>query len=79
MVISGIVEITMGDSILEELILLHTPLHLELADGPGNIFDSGLYGPGKSFTHNFDEIGFYPCYCLVHPWMSAVILIDAYS
>lgn len=48
-------------------------------DGPDNIFDSALHGPGKSFSHKFDEIRFYPYFCLVHPWMDgAVIVIDAY-
>ena len=79
---SGIVEITIGDSISWKNAdsAAHTVTSGTPTDGPDNIFDSGLYGPGKSFTHKFDEIGFYPYYCLVHPWMDgAVIVVDAYS
>ena len=79
---SGIVEITIGDSISWKNAdsAAHTVTSGTPTDGPDNIFDSGLYGPGKSFTHKFDEIGFYPYFCLVHPWMDgAVIVIDAYS
>lgn len=79
---SGIVEITIGDSITWKNAdsAAHTVTSGTPTAGPDNIFDSGLYGPGKSFSHKFDEIGFYPYFCLVHPWMDgAVIAINAYS
>lgn len=74
---SGIVEITIGDSISWKNAdsATHTVTSGTPTDGPDNIFDSGLYGPGKSFTHKFDEIGFYPYYCLVHPWMDGTVIV----
>lgn len=38
-------------------------------EGPDGIFDSSLFGPGKSFEYRFTEIGEYPYFCIVHPWM----------
>ena len=38
-------------------------------EGPNELFDSSLFGPGKSFTHQFTEVGKYPYFCIVHPWM----------
>jgi plastocyanin len=35
----------------------------------GTIFDSGLFGPGKSFKYQFTKTGTFDYLCIVHPWM----------
>ena len=53
----------------------HTVTSGTAADGPDGIFDSGLYAPGKSFSHQFTEVGKYPYFCMVHPWMDGVVTV----
>ena len=43
----------------------------------GKRFDSGLFGPGKTWAHTFDTIGRYDYYCSVHPWMKGVVEVEA--
>jgi len=38
-------------------------------------FDSGLSQAGTTFKHTFEEVGEYPYFCLVHPWMSGMVLV----
>ena len=47
----------------------HTITSGTAEEGPDGIFDSGLLGPGKSFEYRFTEVGKYPYFCIVHPWM----------
>ncbi len=42
---------------------------------PDGIFDSSLFGPGKSFRYQFTEVGEYPYFCLVHPWMEGAVTV----
>ena len=44
---------------------------------PDNLFDSGLFAPGKSFPYTFTEPGDYPYFCIVHPWMTGVVSVTA--
>jgi len=49
-------------------------------DGPDDIFDSSLFGPGNSFKFQFTEAGTYDYFCLVHPWMTGVVnVVEAMS
>ena len=41
----------------------------------GELFDSNLFGHGKSFSHQFIEQGSYEYYCLVHPWMVGTVKV----
>jgi plastocyanin len=43
----------------------------------GKKFDSGLFGPGKTWTHTFDTTGRHDYYCSVHPWMKGVVEVAA--
>ena len=55
----------------------HTVTSGVLVDGgPDGIFDSGLFTPGAEFSHMFDTPGEYPYFCLVHPWMSGMIIVQ---
>ena len=55
----------------------HTVTSGVLADGgPDGIFDSGLFVPGAEFSHTFEEAGEYPYFCLVHPWMAGLVIVQ---
>ncbi|MDD9809253.1 MAG: plastocyanin/azurin family copper-binding protein [Thaumarchaeota archaeon] len=57
-------------------IVAHTVTSGSLADGgPDGLFDSGLALGGTVFEHTFEEVGVYPYFCIVHPWMSGVVLV----
>ena len=38
-------------------------------------FDSGLFLAGATFDVTFDEPGEYPYLCIVHPWMTGVVVV----
>ena len=40
-------------------------------------FDSGLLAPGKTFPHQFTEVGEFEYYCLVHPWMTGMVTVTS--
>ena len=42
-------------------------------NGPDGIFDSGLFYRGDYFRYQFNEVGDYPYFCLIHPWMEGVV------
>ena len=44
-------------------------------EGPDDLFDSSLFGPGKNFSYQFTEFGTYDYFCLVHPWMTGVVTV----
>jgi predicted secreted protein with PEFG-CTERM motif len=55
----------------------HTVTSGILADGgPDGVFDSSLLSPATSFSHKFEEIGEYPYFCLVHPWMEGLVIVQ---
>jgi len=76
---TGVVEILIGDTIVWKNgdIAAHTVTSGTATEGPDNIFDSGLFGPGKSFSYKFTETGHYPYFCLLHPWMEGTIIATA--
>jgi hypothetical protein len=79
---TGIIEILKGDQVVWKNAdtAVHTVTSGTAEDGPDDIFDSGIFGPGKSFPRTFSELGYYPYYCLLHPWMEgAIIVTDGYS
>ena len=43
--------------------------------GQGDVFQSGLFFPGQSFTLTFTEPGLYPYACTIHPGMSGTIQV----
>jgi len=42
---------------------------------PNGIFDSGLFGPGESWSYSFTEPGRYTYFCTIHPWMEGVVSV----
>ena len=54
----------------------HTVTSGSPADGPDGVFDSSLImAGGASFSHTFDAAGTYDYFCMVHPWMSGVVIV----
>jgi len=45
--------------------------------GPDGFFDSSLFMAGTTFSVVFDdyEEGEYPYFCIVHPWMSGMVIV----
>ncbi len=46
---------------------------------PDGIFDSGLFGAGKSWSHKFDSPGTFSYFCTIHPWMEGVVTVKPAS
>ena len=56
----------------------HTATSGSAADGPDGHWDSSLVLAGDSFSFVFDgfESGEYPYFCMVHPWMEGVVIVQ---
>lgn len=44
---------------------------------PDGIFDSGQFMPGDSWSFTFEETGTFTYYCIIHPWMEGVIIVES--
>jgi len=55
----------------------HTVTAGTQAEGFSGHFDSGLIAPGGMFSHEFDEAGTFPYYCVAHPWMVGTVMVSA--
>ena len=55
--------------------------HTVTAGNPGEktngMFDSGLFGPGESFSYQFTQEGKFDYFCLIHPWMLGMVTVQA--
>ena len=57
--------------------LPHTVTSGTPEDGPDGIFDSSLFAPGKDFQYQFTIGGNYEYFCMVHPWMTGVVIVTS--
>jgi len=48
-------------------------------DGPSGVWDSPLVMVGMSFTTPALEAGEYPYFCMVHPWMTGLVIVEEES
>jgi len=55
----------------------HTASSGTAAGGPDGVFDSSLIIAGGSYSVTLDDEGTYPYFCMVHPWMSGTIIVEA--
>ena len=39
-------------------------------------FDTGILMTGDSFSHTFDTEGTFNYFCMLHPWMTGIVLVD---
>ena len=54
----------------------HTVTSGTIVGGMDGVFDSGLMSPGVDFSYTFNKAGTYPYFCLVHPWMIGVVVVQ---
>ena len=55
----------------------HTITSGTLEDGPDGIFGGSKFlVPGEFYKFTFKEKGSYPYFCLIHPWMTGVIIVQ---
>ena len=54
----------------------HTYTSGSPGDGPDGIFDTGLFMAGGSFEYSPDTVGEIDYFCMVHPWMQGVIIVQ---
>ena len=40
-----------------------------------NKFDSGIFGPGQTFEHTFNQPATVKYYCTIHPFMSGEVVV----
>ena len=43
---------------------------------PDGIFDSGRFMPGESWSYKFEESGTFSYFCIIHPWMEGIVVIE---
>lgn len=54
----------------------HTVTSGEPQSGPDGMFDSSLFLSGQTFSHMFEDAGEFPYFCLVHPWMRGIVIVE---
>ena len=54
----------------------HTATGGSATEGPSGVFDSSLIMAGSSFSHTFEDAGSYDYFCMVHPWMSGLVIVE---
>ncbi len=52
---------------------LHTITSVSASGEIDDIFDSGVFTVGKSYTREFDDLGDFNYYCILHEWMTGVV------
>jgi len=57
----------------------HTVTSGTAKDGPDGNWDSSLFMAGTTFSVKFDDYkpGTYPYFCMVHPWMTGEVIVEA--
>ncbi len=71
------VNIAIGDTVtwVNDDTAAHTSTSGSAAGGPDGNWDSSLVMVGSSFSHTFEEAGDYPYFCMVHPWMTGMVIV----
>ena len=42
---------------------------------PDGDFDSGIINPGESWSYTFSEVGVFPYFCTLHPWIERTVSV----
>ncbi len=53
----------------------HTVTAGSAEEGPSQVFDSSLFMAGTTFSVKFEELGTFPYFCMVHPWMKGIVTV----
>ena len=71
-------EIKVGDTVswINNDTAAHTVSSGNPTDGLDGVFDSGLFMAGNHFDFTFDDAGEYTYFCMVHPWMAGLIVVN---
>ena len=74
---TGDIEIFIGDTIVWKNAdtEFHDITSGSEVNGPDGVFASTPFAPGKSFSYKFSEIGVFPYYCTLHPYMSGIVSV----
>jgi len=77
--IPSTVVITAGGTVTWENVdnAAHTASSGTAAGGPDGVFDSSLIMASGSYSVTLDDEGTYPYFCMVHPWMSGTVIVEA--
>lgn len=51
--------------------------HTIVSDNTNDAFNSGVIASGKSYTHQFNQVGTFPYHCSIHPYMTGTITVTA--
>ena len=54
----------------------HTVTSGSMQEGATGVFDSSLFMAGESFEFTFTEAGTYDYFCMVHPWMTGIVIVN---
>jgi len=54
----------------------HTITSGSSKEGPDEIFNSGLFTSGRTFSHVFEKEGTFDYFCMIHPWMKGIITVE---
>ncbi len=57
----------------------HTVTSGSAADGSDGIFDSSLFMAGTTFSYTFQKEGNFNYFCMVHPWMQGIVMVETAS
>ena len=71
------VKIDVGDEVIwtNEDMAFHTVTSGNPADGPDDLFDSGMFMTDEQFSHKFEESGNFDYFCTLHPWMQGTVVV----
>ncbi len=47
------------------------------SDGPSDVFETSLLIAGNSYEWTPDTVGEFPYFCMVHPWMQGLLIVEA--
>ena len=74
-VTTGEITVFPGDSITwtNADTAFHTVTSVTQSGEEDDLFDSGFFTAGKSYTRQFDDYGDFYYYCSLHPWMSGIV------
>ncbi len=50
--------------------------HTATGAEPADLWDSGLLASDEEFTHTFEDAGEFPYFCIPHPFMQAVVIVE---